>query len=264
MPYPILDPATGPDPRFHGLCALTIMAKAPRPGRVKTRLSPPLTAQQAATINVCFLQDTARNLAEVAALTGRAAGLVSYTPIGEEGLFNNLLPDGFNLIPQRGDNFGDRLHCTAQDVLAKGFSSVCLIDSDSPTVPAAAYVQAVQELQKPGNRIILGPTLDGGYYLIGLKIPHPEPFTEISWSTASVADETRTRCLSTGIEVVELPLWYDVDDATTLRILISEVLFNTSPTFTTMHGYPAENTATFLAQTRSLFLPAFDAEAVLP
>lgn len=262
--YRILDPATGPDPRFRGLCALTVMAKAPRAGMVKTRLSPPLTPLQAVAISICFLQDTTKSLAEVAAATGQAAGLVSYTPIGEESLFEDHLPEEFHLIPQRGDGFGERLLHTAQDVLTMGFSSVCLIDSDSPTVPGAAYTQAIAELQRPGDRVVLGPSHDGGYFLIGLKVAHSEPFTNISWSTHVVAEETRARCRTASIELVELPLWYDVDDAASLDILAAELLTRTSPFFATIPGFHADNTSKFLSTELAEFVSNPNAGMALP
>src|SRR5436305_11439184 len=114
------------------LCALAVMSKAPRPGKVKTRLAPTLGFDGAATLNTCFLQDTTRNISEVAA-HGGAAGLVCYTPVGDEAAFEGLLPGGFLLIAQRGDAFGERLLAAAKDILSCGFGAVCLIDSDSPT-----------------------------------------------------------------------------------------------------------------------------------
>lgn len=242
MPYKLLSPHT-PDPSHAGKHALAIMAKAPRPGKVKTRLSPPLSLAQTAALNICFLQDTAHNLA---ALAPEAVGLICYTPVGDEAAFDHLLPEHFALIPQRGDLFGERLLAAAEDILACGFASVSLIDSDSPTVPHSAFAQAVQELSKPGDRIVLGPSHDGGYYLIGLKQPHPEPFSRISWSTASVAEETRERCREASLSLVELPLWYDVDDAQTLALLNAELLEAIPPPFTTMPGYPAPHTREFL------------------
>ena len=241
--YPILDPAH-PIPALRHLCALTVMAKAPRPGRVKTRLSPPLTLDQTAALNVCFLRDTTENLATVT----HGAGLISYTPVGDEALFAGLLPETFALVPQRGDGFGERLLCAAQDILALGYGSVCLIDSDSPTVPAAAYTQAVQALAAPGDRVVLGPSHDGGYYLIGLKQPHPQPFERISWSTSTVLAETRQRCVEAGLAVVELPLWYDVDDAPTLAFLEAELLQDQPPIFTSLPGYSAPHTRHFLLE----------------
>ena len=246
-PYPILDPAH-PIPALRHLCALTVMAKAPRAGRVKTRLSPPLTLDQTAALNISFLRDTTDNLATVT----HAAGLISYTPVGDEALFTGLLPETFALVPQRGNSFGERLLAAAQDILALGYGSVCLIDSDSPTVPAAAYAQAVKALAAPGDRVVLGPSHDGGYYLIGLKQPHPEPFDRITWSTSAVLTETRQRCIEASLELVELPLWYDVDDAATLALLEAELLQDQPPTFTSLPGYSAPHTRNFLDElTRS-------------
>jgi rSAM/selenodomain-associated transferase 1 len=246
--YPILDPAH-PLPARAAQCALAVMVKAPTPGKVKTRLSPPLTPQQAADINICFLRDTTENIATVTA-SGQSAGIISYTPIGDEALFDNLLPTNFALIPQRGEDFGERLLATTQDLLACGYGSVCLIDSDSPTVPAAAFQQAVAELARPGDRLVLGPAHDGGYYLIGLKQPHPELFASIHWSTSTVFTETLAAAKATNIETVTLPLWYDVDDGTTLEILTAELLDNTPPPFTSIPGHAAEHTRVFLRNLR--------------
>ncbi len=244
MPYRILDPSSSPDLPRASLCALAVMAKAPRAGKVKTRLSPPLTLAQTAALNICFLRDTAANLAGVEG----AEALICYTPVGDEAAFEGLLPPEFPLIPQRGDAFGERLLAAAQDILACGYGSVCLIDSDSPTVPRAAFEQAVAELARPGDRVVLGPSHDGGYYLIGLKSPHPEPFACIRWSTGSVADETRQRCQEADLELVELPVWYDVDDAATLDLLSDELLNGMPPPFTEVPGYPAAATREFLME----------------
>ena len=225
-----------------GLCALAVMAKAPRVGRVKTRLSPPLTLEQAAVLNVCFLRDTAESLAGIAG----AAGLVSYTPVGDEALFQGLLPESFALVAQRGDGFGERLLAAAEDILACGFGSVCLIDSDSPTVPRQAYERAVAELARPGDRVVLGPTQDGGYYLIGLKHAHAAVFEGIAWSTETVYAQTCERARAAEIEVVELPLWYDVDDGTTLKILQAELLGGIRPGFALVKGYEASHTRAML------------------
>jgi len=246
MPYPILNPANSLTTRA-GQCALAVMAKAPRAGKVKTRLAPPVTLDQSAVVNICFLRDTTENIAAVAT-SGNAAGIVSYTPVGDEALFDTLLPSDFALIPQRGDGFGERLLATAEDLFACGYGSVCLIDSDSPTVPATAFEQAVAELAKPGARIILGPSLDGGYYLIGLKRAHAELFANITWSTSTVFAETIAAAKATNLEAVILPRWYDVDDAATLDILTAELLHKTPPPFTTIPGYPAQHTRDFLGK----------------
>ena len=225
------------------------MAKAPRAGKVKTRLSPPLTLEQSAALNICFLRDTTQNIAD-AASRGSAAGLICYTPVGDEAAFDGLLPNGFALIPQRGDGFGERLLAAAEDILACGYGSVCLIDSDSPTVPAEALLRAVDELTRPGDRVVLGGSDDGGYYLIGLKHPHAAPFDGITWSTETVYAETVERIRDAKMELIELPVWYDVDDEATLAVLESELLDGERPRFAGVDGYSAVHTRDYLASRR--------------
>ena len=261
LAYPILSPAA---PVTAALCdkvALAVMAKAPRPGKVKTRLQPPLTAEEAAALNVCFLRDTAANISAVAA-EGGAQGLVCYTPVGDEAAFDGLLPGGFALVPQRGDGFGERLWLAATDILACGFGAVCLIDSDSPTMPGSALREAVSALQQPGDRVVLGGSADGGYYLIGLKAAHREPFERITWSTPSVYAETVREVREAGLELVELPTWYDVDEAVTLTALEDELLEGRRPGFVSVNGYDARHTRAFLAARREGALRA--AEDTLP
>jgi uncharacterized protein len=245
MAYEILKP--GDDAvRRSSRCAMAVMAKAPRAGKVKTRLAPPLTLEQAAALNICFLKDTAEDLS---AVTG-ADGIVCYTPVGDEAAFDGLLPENFMLIAQRGDKFGERLLAAAEDILACGYGSVCLIDSDSPTVPKAAFEMAVAELAREGDRIVLGPSHDGGYYLIGLKQVHAAVFENITWSTASVCEETIQRAREAGLEVVLLPLWYDVDDAATLAVLRKELIGGKVPEFARIAGYEAPHTKEFLVAMR--------------
>jgi glycosyltransferase A (GT-A) superfamily protein (DUF2064 family) len=172
--------------------------------------------------------------------------LISYTPIGDEGLFEGVVPEGFALVAQREGDFGQRLLGAAEEILGCGFGSVCLIDSDSPTAPRAAYEQAVRELAREGERVVLGPAQDGGYYLIGMKRARAEVFAGIAWSTGSVYAETCERARAAGIEVVELPLWYDVDDAATLEILRAELLAGMRPGFAVMDGYDARWTRELL------------------
>ena len=244
MAYPILNPLCK-NPALASSCALAVMAKAPRAGKVKTRLSPPLTLEQSAALNICFLKDTTRNIADVAD-TSAAIGLVCYTPIGDEMLFDGLLPEGFALIPQRGDTFGERLHAASEDILACGFGGVCLIDSDSPTVPAGVFYQAIELLNRSGDRIVLGGSNDGGYYLIGLKAPHREPFTGIHWSTSTVYAETVSAIREAKIELAKLPIWYDVDDSYTLSLLREELLVGKALPFAKVPGYPAPHSREFI------------------
>jgi len=237
------------DTGLSGVCALAVMAKAPRAGKVKTRLAPPLTLEESAALNVCFLRDTTRNIAEVCE-GGGAAGLICYTPVGDEAAFDGILPSAFKLIAQRGDKFGERLLTAAEDILACGYGAVCLIDSDSPTLPAEALAMAVRELAREGDRIVLGGSDDGGYYLIGMKRAHATAFENVTWSTGSVYRETVENVRAAGVELIELPTWYDVDDGATLDVLQAELLEGKKPEFAKVEGYRAEKTKEFLVRRR--------------
>src|SRR6187401_1329042 len=103
----VLDPSEG-DRVPPGMTALAVMTKAPRAGQVKTRLTPPLTPEEAASLNICFLRDTTASISATAS-TGRAHGIGAYTPVGSEGAFTEILPGHFELVAQRGDDFGERL-----------------------------------------------------------------------------------------------------------------------------------------------------------
>ena len=248
MTYPILDPRN-PQPATRSLqpapCALAMMIKAPRPGASKTRLVPPLTHVEAAALSECFLRDTTANIdaaTRAVPANAPAAGIAVYTPAGMESAFDGLLPEGFCLVAQYEGNFGERLLRAVEDLLALDYGSVCLIDSDSPTLPATALATAVTELAKPGDRMVLGPSEDGGYYLIGVKQAHRRLFEDITWSTEKVDAETRERAGEIGLETVLLPTWYDVDDAATLRLLCEELYSGTRGSA----GYPAPRTRAFL------------------
>jgi uncharacterized protein len=221
------------------LCALAVMTKAPRAGQVKTRLVPPLRPEEAAQLNVCFLRDTAAAIAKACGTTARGVGV--YTPIGAKAAYIDILPGEFDLLPQRGDRFGERLAFATEDLFQCGFASVCLIDSDSPTVSADIYAKAVEMLSKPGHRVVLGPSDDGGYYLIGLKQNHWQLFERIDWSTERVLEQTKQRARELNLEIGLLPTGYDVDDAATLRRLSDELLSGKS------ERDVAPNTRKFLA-----------------
>jgi len=212
-----------PDALAPGLCALAVMTKAPRAGKVKTRLTPPLTPGEAAGLNISFLRDT------VAAITaavseGDARGVAVYTPVGAEEAYDGILAEDFELLPQRGDAFGERLICATEDLLQIGFDSVCLINSDSPTVPPESFSRAAKLLAQPDDAVVLGPSDDGGYYLIGLKKLHRAVFEKIDWSTERVLEQTIVRACGIGLKVELLPRCYDVDDRATLHRLCDELL----------------------------------------
>lgn len=196
------------------LCALAIMTKVPVAGKVKTRLNPPLTPEQAAELNICFLRDISMSILQATKMAP-ARGVGVYTG-GAASAYEDILPGEFLLIPQRGDQFGERLVFAAKDLFSVGFASVCLINSDSPMVSAENFAEAAIELADPRERIVLGPSNDGGYYLIGMKQMHRRLFEDIDWSTERVADQTRKRAAELGLKVYELGVGHDVDDRTAL------------------------------------------------
>jgi rSAM/selenodomain-associated transferase 1 len=219
------------------------MAKAPRPGRVKTRLSPPLTPEEASALNACFVRDTVASLGAACA-TESADWVISYTPVGEETAFLGILPDGSLLLPQRGDGFGERLLHTAEDLFACGYSAVCLIDSDSPTVPTGEFARAARLLLDGSKCAVLGPSEDGGYYLLGLQEPIARLFEGIAWSTDVVTRQTMERAVEVGLPIEALQPWYDVDDAVSLARLHAE-MFDAQSRLP--RGYGAPHTRSYLA-----------------
>ena len=202
--------------------ALTVVAKAPQPGKVKTRLHSRLSADDATELYRCFLKDTLL-LMECVPETER---VISYTPRGEERYFEGIhagKDGGPRMLLQRGEGFGDRLYHAFDELFMEGFDSVVIIDADSPTLPCTYLMEAFEELARPGDRVVLGPAEDGGYYLIGFSRPHRRLFERITWSTDRVLAETVERAQEIALNVSFLPLWYDVDDAAALERLKREL-----------------------------------------
>lgn len=242
-----LEASTSDLTRAQRRCGLAIMAKAPVSGQVKTRLVPQLTRDEAATLSACFLRDTATNIATVGSRY-EAEGVVMYTPVDAGYLFNGLVPADFQLIAQRGLSLGERLLNATTDLLARNYHSICLINSDSPTLPPTILAAAVQALAPAGDRVVLGAAEDGGYYLIGLKRAHEKIFERIAWSTSQVLAHTLERVRQLSLETVMLPTWYDVDDAATLDRLCHDLFVTQSPA---NHGHPpyaAPHTRDYLAR----------------
>lgn len=222
------------------------MAKASVAGAVKTRLVPPFTYAEAAAFNTCCLADVAANIAAAAELEPIEA-FVAYSPPGSEPFFANHLPD-LRLLTPKQPTIGRSLVHAAQDLFSLGFGSLCLINADSPTLPTRVIVEAVRLLRQPGDRAVLGPAADGGYYLIGLKQFHPRLFEDIDWSTARVFGQTITRADEIGLAVAVLSEWYDVDDDQGLATLVRELLDGSKEPTAYRGGYPAPRTAAFLAE----------------
>jgi glycosyltransferase A (GT-A) superfamily protein (DUF2064 family) len=169
------------------VAAIGIMCKAPQSGRSKTRLAKAVGVVAASDLSACFLRDVAAAI---------------------------------EAVP---DDLGYVLFGATRALLDAGHDCVLLVNGDSPTLPARFLVQAIETLREPGDRMVLGPASDGGYYLIGLKHPHRQLFTRIAWGTETVARSTCERAAEIGLATTLLPEWYDVDDIETLRWLQDEL-----------------------------------------
>ncbi len=197
--------------------ALLVVAKRPAPGRTKTRLTPPLSPEQAAALYECFLRDT---LDLVRRLSG-VAPAIAYLPAEERAYFEALAPD-FELVLQEGDDLGERLDSALTRLLVAGYQHVAIMNSDGPTLPLACLTGAFDALAG-GADVVLGPCDDGGYYLIGLKRPAPRLLREVRMSTPDVLADTLAIAAEEGLTVELLPTWYDVDDAESLERLKAEL-----------------------------------------
>ena len=208
---------------FSGRCAIAITIKTPRNGFSKTRLSPPLESEEAAEISRCFLRDTSSAIEALMRDDPSVVGVAVYTPVGSEPELAELLPAQFKMVAQRHGHLGSRLSGAAEDLFSLGFSAVCLVGSDSPTLPLENLRVMAATLKEGADRIVIGPCTDGGYYLIGMSRCHANLFEEIDWSTSNVYAQTISRAKEVNLSMVQLPVWYDVDDKDSLNRLLSEL-----------------------------------------
>jgi uncharacterized protein len=207
-------------------CGIAVMAKASAPGRAKTRLVPPLSYEEAAALNTAFLRDVTDNMllaAHHAAPGASIAAYAAYGPPGSEEFFRLNFAPSIGLIPAWLPNFGDCLYHTISEIFVRGHGAAVVLNSDSPTLPTALLKETAEMLAQPGDRAVLGPSSDGGYYLLGLKVPHRHMFDDITWSTERVAEQTLQRAREIKLDVHLLPEWYDVDDVESLRRLHGEI-----------------------------------------
>jgi len=196
---------------------LIVLARAPSvPG--KSRLTGNLSPGSATALRAALLMDT---LAVACAVGERI--VIAYTPDASRQEIEALVvtmgdgnvrtvPRGWPpvLIPQRGDDLGARMHQALVDVFAAGAGAVVLIGSDLPTLPAAAVTDAFAQLDA-GADVVVGPTDDGGYYLIGVSEPRAELFDGVPWGTAEVFETTLARVARLGLSAATVAPWYDVD-----------------------------------------------------
>ena len=191
--------------------AIALFAKAPLPGHVKTRLVPPLTHEDAARVARASLEDTARFIVPAVPyswtlfLDGEADPPIRR--LAEE--------TGLAIVPQEGEGLGARLKAAFRELRARGASSVLAIGSDSPTLDPERILEAAESLSVCD--VAMGPTEDGGYYLIGTREEQESIFEEIPWGSDAAAATTLERARAERLEVRLLRPWYDLDDVASLR-----------------------------------------------
>ena len=193
--------------------SLIIFAKKPVPGSVKTRLSPPLTVEEAAELYTCMLKDTLK----------MAAGFEGVTPViyfqddeGAPEYFSALAP-GIEALPQVGTDLGARMKSAFNGRFERGFREVVIIGSDSPDLPTGYVAEAFKLLAAEGCDLVLGPAEDGGYYLMGLKTIRDRLFSGIPWSSGEVFAVTVERAEELCLGFSFLPVWHDIDSADDLE-----------------------------------------------
>ncbi len=196
--------------------ALAVMARAPSDDSGKTRLRQTGGAERAAALRRAILLDTLESVRSVYGVHL----VVIFTPETTRLEFEALVDDSEGLLGQRGNGLGERMEHGCSDLLARGYTGVVMIGSDLPTLPAAYVDQGIEVLRREDDPLVLGPSEDGGYYLIGLRRCHQELFHGIPWSTSSVLARTLVSARELGMAVTMLPSWYDLDSADDLDRVI--------------------------------------------
>lgn len=192
---------------------LIIFVKAPDPGRVKTRLSPFIPKEAAAKLQAAFMRDI---LQSTRCLPCERA--LACAPTTEHSLFHQIKKEeNLRLIPQKGADLGERMHHALKRGFSLGFKKVILLGCDAPTLPIAYIQEAIDHLDL--KHLVLGPSRDGGYYLLGATPPPPDLFFNIPWGTGTVLKDSLDRLSHTNDPCHLLPYWYDVDRPEDLSFL---------------------------------------------
>jgi len=222
---------------------LVVVAKAPVAGEVKTRLLTHFTPEEAVELYRCFLQD---RLEEIDLLEGIDLA-VAFTPAAARETFLRISGNGFKLLAQKGNDLGQRLNHIFIETLDRDYEAVSIIDSDTPDLPRTMVEQSFQILTSGRADAVFGPCHDGGYYLVGMRRPHPELFEEIPWSTEAVLPVTLQRADRLGIRTKLLPGWNDLD---TFEDLID--FFDRHKNQKSRENWPGKRTFNFLSNLESI------------
>jgi rSAM/selenodomain-associated transferase 1 len=182
---------------------LIVFVKAPRPGAVKTRIAQTAGAGQACNI---YREMVATVLQRVASIRGTQ---LRFSPDNAADEIKSWLRSDWIVTPQGAGDLGERLQRTFADSFAGGAERVVIIGSDCPEVKSGDIRAAWKELKS--HDVVIGPAIDGGYWLIGLRTPQPELFRAIAWSSDRVLAQTLTQAKALGLRVQLLRILSDID-----------------------------------------------------
>ena len=189
--------------------AVILFARDPILGKVKTRLSSFLDEETILQLYICFLHDSLDKIRQVK----NADLFVGVSPSNESEFFTGTLSADMRLFVQEGNDLGDKMRRAIQDRFEEGYGRAVIIGSDSPSLPVS-YIERALVSDKD---IVLGPSTDGGYYLIGMRGKLTEVFDGVAWGTGKVLRETCERLEREKAELEVLPVWYDIDDPDDLK-----------------------------------------------
>lgn len=199
--------------------ALAVMAKAPVAGQVKTRLLPVLTPEEAAELSRALLVDQLNHLSGL-----KSADLyLAFTPDDARASMAELASAPFRLFAQEGDDLGARMNGVFDWLRAQGHRNMVLIGGDLAPVPLRNLAEAFTALEVAGERVVLGPSRDGGYYLVGMNRSTPQIFDGMTWSHDRVLAQTTAKLSASKIEFHLLPTWFDIDTVDDLRRMKSQL-----------------------------------------
>ncbi len=193
--------------------ALLIFAKEPRPGKSKTRMTPPLTPDQAAALSSAFIGDTLTAASQV----DEADVYLFYTPPAGLPRFQKMIPEGIRLVLQEGADLRERCIHSVSFSFDQGYERIVQIGTDTPQIRSEHIREAFALLNDCD--MVLGPANDGGYYLLALSRPEIALFGGVEMGTERVCTKMLAHAETLGLSIRLLPEWIDADTFEDLRLL---------------------------------------------
>lgn len=206
-------------------CALALLVKMILPGAEvsRTKLSTQLSESEVSALQNCFLRDAVSNMSRIVD-AGLAEGVILFSPAGAEQTVREIAPRNFKLFPQRGTMLGEVLNNATSDLLQRGFTSICLLNYESPTLPSSLIEAAIGMVSAPTDRLILSVAERGGYCLIACRDSYPKLFERITSSSSNFVTHAMTRGAELGLKIEMFPSWYTIEDKESLKRLFDELL----------------------------------------